>query len=410
MHRSLTILVAVALACAREAAQAPVAVAADAAMRHYDIRFEQLPPPFATPSAGNPPIVTPRPAGAMLHLPPGFSINEYASGLDDPRAMLLLTNGDVLLAEPGAGHVLLLRDANHAGIAEVRYTLISGLNEPFGLALQSGYLYIGNADSLMRVPYTLGQTRIDAEPQRLAPLPPGGHSTRGVLFNRAGTKMYVSVGSRSNVNSGEPPERAAILEFNPDGTGKRIFASGLRNPVGMAWEPTAGALWTAVNERDGMGDDQVPDYITDVREGAFYGWPYAFIGPHEDSRRRGERPDLVRQTIPPALLIQAHSAALGIIFYEGTTFPADYRGGAIVALHGSWNRSLRTGYKIIHVPFRNGRPRGGYDDFVTGWMTDERSRNVWGRPVGLLVLGDGSLLISDDGAGKIWRVTYTRAR
>jgi glucose/arabinose dehydrogenase len=169
-------------------------------------------------------------------------------------------------------------------------------------------------------------------------------------------------------------------------------------------------LWTAVNERDGMGDDQVPDYITDVREGAFYGWPYAFIGPHEDSRRRGERPDLVRRTIPPALLIQAHSAALGIVFYEGTMFPADYRGGAIVALHGSWNRSLRTGYKIIRVPFRNGRPRGGYDDFVTGWMTDERSRNVWGRPVGLLVLGDGSLLISDDGAGKIWRVTYTRVR
>ena len=408
MNQSFAILFSLVLACARET---PVAVAADPFLRHYDIRFEQLSPPFATPSANNVPNVTKRPDGATLHLPPGFSIAEYASGLDDPRNMLLAPNGDVLLAEPAAGRVTVLRDANRDGVAELRYTLIDGLNEPYGLAFRGSYLYIGDVDAIVRVPYSAGQTRINTEPQRIAPLPSGGsHTTRGVVFNRAGTKMYVSIGAASNVNSGEPPERAAIVEFNPDGTGKRIFASGLRNPVGMAWEPVTGALWTAVNERDGMGEDQVPDYVTEVHDGAFYGWPYAFIGAHEDSRRRGERPDLVRKTIAPDLLFQAHSAALGITFYEGRMFPPEYRGSAFVAFHGSWNRALRTGYKVVSIPFRNGRPKGGYDDFVTGWMTDERSRNVWGHPVGVLVLADGSLLISDDGAGKVWRVTYSRAR
>lgn len=407
MNRPLAFLFCLTLACTRGA---PLAVAANPTLRHYDIRFEQLPPPFATPSASNSPDVTSRPDGATLRLPPGFSIAEYASGLDDPRNMLLAPNGDVLLSEPAAGRVAVLRDANHDGVAELRYTLIDGLNEPYGLALHAGFLYIGDVDAVVRIPYSAGETHTNEQPQRIAPLPSGGHSTRGILFNRDGTKMYVSVGSGSNVNSGEPPERAAILEFNPDGTGKRIFASGLRNPVGMAWEPSTGALWTAVNERDGMGEDQVPDYVTDVRDGAFYGWPYAFIGPHEDSRRRGERPDLVRKAIPPTLLVQAHSAALGLAFYEGSMFPPEYRGSAFVAFHGSWNRALRTGYKIIRIPFRDGHPSGGYDDFVVGWMIDERSRNVWGRPVGVLVLADGSLLISDDGAGRVWRVTYSRAR
>ncbi len=320
--------------------------------------------------------------------------------------MIQASNGDVIVAEPGVGRITILRDANHDGTAELRYTFASELNEPFGLALHEGWLYIGDQDAVVRVPYTPGQTRSSGEPQRLTSLPPGGHSTRGVLFNGNGTKMYVSVGSASNVSSGEPAERAAILELNPDGTSKRIFASGLRNPVGMAWEPVTGALWTAVNERDGLGDELVPDYITDVRDGGFYGWPYAYLGQHEDPRRRGERRDLVARTILPAVLIQSHSAPLGLTFYQANMFPPEYRGNAFVALHGSWNRRLRTGYKIIRVPFRDGGPTGGYDDFVLGWMTDEQSRNVWGRPVGLLVLSDGSLLISDDGAGKIWRVTY----
>ena len=392
------------LACARETVQA------QQTLGHYQFRADQLPPPFATKSAGNPPRVTSQPQGAKLKLPPGFKISVYASGLDDPRHMLQAPNGDVVLSEPGAGRITILRDANHDGIAEQRFTFASNLDEPYGLAFYDGWLYIGNQNAVVRLRYAPGATQAGGAPQEVAPLPPGGHNTRGILFNRNGSKMYVSVGSASNVNSGEPPERAAIVEFNPDGSGKRIFASGLRNPVGMAWEPATGALWTTVNERDGLGDDLVPDYITDVRNGGFYGWPYSYLGQHEDPRRAGERRDLVARAIVPSLLIQSHSAPLGMVFYEGTMFPPEYRESAFVALHGSWNRSLRTGYKIIRVSFRGGKPVGGYDDFVVGWMTDERGRSVWGRPVDLIVLSDGSLLISDDGGEKIWRVTYGSAR
>jgi glucose/arabinose dehydrogenase len=404
------LLAALFFAACRESAQAPAAVATpnDPVLRHYDIRFEQLPAPFATQSAGNPPIVGAQPANAQLHLPPGFRIAVYAAGLDDPRTMLLTPNGDVLVAEPGAGRITLLRDENHDGVAEKKFNFATGLHEPFGLAINGPWLTIGDVDAVVRIPYAAGQTTSSATPQKLASLPDGGHSTRGILFNRTATKMYVSVGSHSNVSSGEDPRRAAILEMNPDGSGERLFASGLRNPIGMAWEPSTGALWTDINERDGLGDDLVPDYVTDVHAGAFYGWPYAYLGPHEEPRRKGERPDLVKKTIAPAVLIQAHSAPIGMAFYTGTTFPAQYRGAAFVALHGSWNRTLRTGYKIISIPFRNGRPAGGYDDFVVGWSPDERSRRVWGRPACLLVLADGSLLISDDGAGKIWRVTFGR--
>jgi len=387
------------LGCARE----PVVHAQVASMQHHEIRAGQLPPPFATPSAGNPPRVVRQPSGASLHAPPGFTVSVFAEGLDDPRHMIQAPNGDVIVSEPGAGKITILRDGK-------RYTFASGLDGPYGLAIHDRWLYIGDEDAVVRLPYTPGATRATSEPQRIVPLPPGGHSTRGILFNGSGTKMYVSVGSASNVSAGEPPDRAAILELNPEGSGKRIFASGMRNPVGMDWEPVTGTLWTAVNERDGLGDDLVPDYITDVRAGAFYGWPYAYIGQHEDPRRRGERRDLVARAVVPALLIESHSAPLGIAFYQGSMFPAEYRGSAFVALHGSWNRSRRTGYKIIRVPFRNGRPAGGYDDFVAGWMTDDRSRAVWGRPVDLLVLRDGSLLISDDGGEKIWRVTYSGAR
>ncbi|HYS55477.1 MAG TPA: sorbosone dehydrogenase family protein [Thermoanaerobaculia bacterium] len=403
MKTSIGLAMMLCFACGARTAPAPQM------LRHYDFRADQLPAPYATPSAGNPPRVTGPPPGARLLLPPCFKISLFAEKLDDPRRMLLAANGDVVLSEPGAGKITILRDANHDGVAEQRFTFASGLDNPYGLAFHEGWLYVGNEDAVVRFPYVPGATHSVRPPQQLAQLPPGGHSTRGVIFNRGGTKMYVSVGSESNVSTGEPPERAAILEFNPEGTGKRIFASGLRNPVGMAWEPVTGALWTAVNERDGLGDDLVPDYITEVRDGGFYGWPYSYLGQHEDPRRKGERRELVARAIVPSLLVQSHSAALGIVFYEGSMFPAEYRGSAFVALHGSWNRSQRTGYKIIRVPFRNGHPTGGYDDFVIGWMTDEQSRNVWGRPVDVLVLGDGSLLISDDGAGKIWRLSYSAA-
>ena len=400
--------IAAAFACSRASGQMPgvVSQANDPLLQHHEIRIDQLPKPFATQSAGNPPSVRAQPANATLHLPPGFHISLFAEKLGDPRAMLQAPNGDVILSEPGEGKVTILRDANHDGVAEQRFTFASGLDEPYGLAFHGPWLYIGNQNAVVRLPYKPGQTSSTGKPEQLASLPPGGHSTRGVLFNKAGTKMYVSIGSNSNVNSGEPPERAAIVEFNPDGGGKRIFAGGLRNPVGMAWEPVTGALWTVVNERDGLGDELVPDYATSVQAGAFYGWPFAYLGPHDDPRRASEHSPLVAKTIPPSVLIQSHSAPLGIAFYQGTMFPPQYRGRAFVALHGSWNRARRTGYKIISIPFRNGHPTGGYDDFVAGWMTDETSRTVWGRPVGLLVLADGSLLISDDGGGKIWRVTY----
>lgn len=410
MRRYITLALFVLAAACGRAPVDPAVHAAAAPLRHIEIRADQLPAPYATRSAVNLPRVTAPPPGATLHLPPGFSIAAYAANLDNPRAMLLAPNGDVIVSEPAAGRVIVLRDPAHRGAADQRFTFASGLDAPYGLALHGGFLYVGDEDAVIRFPYTAGQTRANGGPQQITSLPSGGHSTRGLLFSRDGTQLFVSVGSRSNVSTGEPAERAAILEMNPAGGGKRIFASGIRNPVGMAWEPVTGALWTAVNERDGLGDDLPPDYATAVRPGGFYGWPYAYIGQHPDPRHRGERPDLVARTIVPDVLIQAHSAPLGIVFYEGSMFPASYRGDAFVALHGSWNRSPRTGYDVIAIPFRNGRPSGGYDEFVTGWLPDPQSRSVWGRPVGLLVLGDGSLLISDDGGDKIWRVTYGKSR
>lgn len=409
--KSLTFAVAfLTFACYAAEPQSPppvVAKSGDPELQHHEIRPEQLPAPFETPSSNNPPSTRSRPDNAALHVPDGFKVELWTQDFNDPRNMLLAPNGDVIVAETGAGRVTILRDANKDGKPEGRFTFASGLDEPFGLAFNGNYLYIGNTNAIVRTPYRAGQTAATGAPQQIAALPGGGHSTRNVTFNRAGTKMYVAVGSRSNVSvESDEPKRAAITEMNPDGTGQRIFASGIRNPVGLAWNPATGALWTAVNERDGLGDDLVPDYITEVRDGAFYGWPYSYIGKNVDPRRKGERPDLVAKAVVPSVLIQAHSAALGIAFYNGTMFPEKYRGGAFVALHGSWNRAARTGYKVIHVPFRNGRPAGGYDDFVAGWAPDPNVRSVWGRPVGLLPLADGSLLVSDDGGNVIWRVTY----
>jgi glucose/arabinose dehydrogenase len=392
-------------ACRAEAPAAPphvVATPRDPALQHHEIRADRLPPPFATPSAGNPPDVVRRPPNAALHLPPGFRIGVWASGLEGPRTMINAPNGDVIVSEPDSSNVLILRDANHDGVAETRFTFASGLDEPFGLALHGGFLYVGNTNGVVRFPYATGQTAAKGAPQKIASLPGGGHSTRGLLFNKDGTKLYVSIGSASNVDVESPP-RAAITEMNPDGSGRRIFASGLRNPVGMTWEPSTHALWTAVNERDGLGDDLVPDYVTSVKEGAFYGWPWYFIGAHEDPRHAGERPDLKDKVTVPDVLMQAHSAPLQIAFYEGAMFPAEYKGGAFVTMHGSWNRAQRTGYKVVFLPFRDGKPTGEYVDFMTGFVTP--AGEVWGRPVGVAVAHDGSLFISDDGSKTIWRVS-----
>lgn len=388
-----------AAACRAEATTPEVVSSArDPQLQHHEVRADRLPAPFATRSAGNPPIVLGRPDGAALHVPPGFRVEVWASKLSDPRSMVLAPNGDVFVSEPGAGRIDVFR-------AGKQFPFAQGLDNPFGLAFHDGFLYVGNETSVVRFAYAAGQTAASGKPQTIAQLPGGGHTTRNVIFNRAGTKMYVSIGSASNV-SAEAPPRAAIMEYNPDGTGRRVFASGLRNPVGLAWNPATGALWTSVNERDGLGDELVPDYVTEVQDGAFYGWPYSYIGQNVDPRRKGEHPELVAKAIVPSVLIESHSAPLGIAFYDGKMFPAEYRGSLFVALHGSWNREPRTGYKIVRVPFRNGKPAGGYDDFLAGWSPDPTARRVWGRPVGLLVLPDGSLLVSDDGAGVIWRVSY----
>ena len=285
------------------------------------------------------------------------------------------------------------------------------ISAPFGIAFNNGYLYVGNTASLVRYRYSNGDLKAQGEPEKLMSLPAGGHSTRNIVFNRAGTKMYVAVGSQSNNDAGEDCRRAAILEFNPDGSGYRVYASGIRNPVGLALQPGTDIVWTAINERDNLGDDLVPDYATSVKEGGFYGWPYSYIGKNYDPRFVGSFPDLVNKAIVPDVLLPSHAAALGITFYTGTQFPQRYRNGAFVALHGSWNRSVAAGYKVVFFPMNNGRP-GPIEDFLTGFLTNVGGAGMpierWGRPVGVLMARDGSLLVSDDASNRIWKISAAR--
>jgi glucose/arabinose dehydrogenase len=326
--------------------------------------------------------------------------------------MALAPNGDVFLADSRANSIIVLRDKDKDGVAEERFVFSDKLSQPFGMAFNKDWFYVANTDSIVRFSYKTGQTKADGDPEKLVELTPGGynqHWTRNILFSPDGSKMFVSIGSATNVSVEADPKRAAISVYDPDGKNHRIYAAGLRNPIGLAWNPKTGELWTAVNERDGLGDDLVPDYVTSVKEGGFYGWPYSYIGQNEDPRRKGGNPDLVKTSIIPDVLLTSHSAALGILFYEAKMFPKEYRGDAFVALHGSWNREKLTGFKIIRVRFKNGKLAGNsYEDFVSGWLPDENSNEVWGRPVGLLVAADGSLLITDDGADKVWRVSYGR--
>jgi glucose/arabinose dehydrogenase len=367
-----------------------------------------LPAPFHTPSANNRPQVVERPDGARLQLPQGFHFEEYASGFQRPRMMLAGPSGELLLSETVAnGSVLLLIDKDRDGKPETRKTLIDKLDRPFGMAWWRDYLYVAETTSVKRYKYDRKAMTAGLGEEVVSMKDFGkGHSTRAVLFDSEGTSMYVSVGSASNVDAGEPRERAAILRFNPDGSGKEFFAEGTRNPVSIRWYPGTRRLFATVQERDGLGDDLVPDYFTEIKKGGFYGWPFAYIGPNEDPRRKGERPDLVRKTIVPDLPIQAHSAVLDAIFYTGKMFPAKYQGGAFMALHGSWNRARRTGYSVVFVPFDKGRIADKYEDFLTGWMMSPDQREVWGRPVGLFQMADGSMLVTDDGGNRIWRISY----
>ena len=400
--------------------------------------IQQLPPPFATPWFRKPTRVVAMPEGHQLKVPPGFSVNVFADGLQYARFMALAPNGDVFVSEPVSrgGKITVLRDSDGDGVADQQGTFATGLTRPFGLAFWKDYLYVGNNDSVLRFRYVAGEMGASSSPERIAELPASdaaldhdtadrlkiplnqtrgyNHWTRNVIFNPAGTKLYVSVGSATNSTPENAPgafERAAIHEYNPDGTGHRLFASGLRNPVGLAFFPGTSTLWTSVNERDHLGDDLVPDFITSVGDGGFYGWPYSYIGSNVDPTVSAPRPDLVAKALVPDVLLTSHSAALGLVFYSGTQFPAEYRQNAFVALHGSINRSRLSGYSVVRVPFSSGRPSGSPQDFLTGFIArDDEEKQVYGRPVGLLQLGDGSLLVSDDGGNRIWRVRYAGGR
>ncbi len=374
---------------------------------------KKLVPPFATESARRSSRIVPMPADARLVVPKGFTINVFAEGgFREPRWMALAPNGDVFLADSRANTVFVLRDKNRDGVAEERFVFSNKLSQPFGMAFSKGWFYVANTDSIVRFRYKPGQTEAEGDPEKLVELTPGGynqHWTRNLLFSPDGKRLFVSIGSATNVSVESDPKRAAISVYDPEGKDHRIFASGLRNPIGLAWNPKTGELWTAVNERDGLGDDLVPDYATSVKEGGFYGWPYSYIGQNEDPRRKGENPESVKKAIVPDVLFQSHVAALGIQFYTGKMFPKEYQGDAFVAFHGSWNRQKLSGYKVVRIRFKNGKLMGNqYEDFVSGWLPDENSNEVWGRPVGLLVAGDGSMLVTDDGGDKIWRVSYSK--
>ncbi len=355
----------------------------------------------------------PQPADAKLTVPKGFKVNVFAEGeFRYPRWMALAPNGDVFVADSRANSVVVLRDTNKDGKVDQRWVWSSKLSQPFGMAFHKDWFYVANTDSVVRFSYKEGQTEAVGEPERLVELTAGGynqHWTRNVIFSKDGKQMFVSIGSASNVDVEDDPRRAAISVYDPDGKNHRIYAGGLRNPIGLAWNPKTGELWTAVNERDGLGDDLVPDYATSVREGGFYGWPYSYLGQNRDPRRK-EETDLVGKAIVPDVIFQSHVAALGIQFYTGKMFPREYQGDAFVAFHGSWNRAKLSGYTVVRIPFdAKGKLEGNrYENFVSGWLPDENSNEVWGRPVGLLVAADGSLLIADDGGRKIWRVSYGR--
>jgi glucose/arabinose dehydrogenase len=384
----------------------------------HRITVDSLPPPDLNHRANRRPKEVPPPAEATLNVPEGFSVNVFAENVEKARWLALTPTGDVLVTQTRGNDIVLLRDADKDGRAEVRKKFAgeqNGLNQPFGIAFADGAVFIANTDSVMRFDYKSGQEALSGAGKKIHDLPGGGynqHWTRNVVLTPDKNKLLVTVGSKSNVDV-EPLPRASIIEMNLDGSASRTFASGLRNPIGLAHHPRTKELYVSVNERDRIGDDLVPDYVTRVQDGGFYGWPYAYLSPKNlDPRRmregRSENPDLAAKTITPDVLIESHSAALGLTFYTGTAFPERYRTGAYVALRGSWNRNKGTGYKIIYVPFTaDGRPEGGYEDFVTGFLIDPDGPTTWGRPVGIMEMPDGALLFTDDANGRVYRVTYT---
>lgn len=395
------------------------------------IRPEDLPKPGATTSAANVSRVVARPASAVPQVPEGFKIALFADNLSGPRIMRVAPNGDIFVAETRANRVRVLRPSEDNMKPAATEIFADRLNRPFGIAFypvqDPQWVYVANTGGVVRFPYRAGEMKASGAAETIvADLPSGyGHSTRDIVFTPDGKRMLISVGSASNAGEGmgEPPSslaawtgahalgaawggeanRAAVLAYDHDGKNQTLYATGIRNCVGLAIQPATGAPWCSTNERDGLGDNLVPDYVTSVKEGGFYGWPWFYIGDNQDSRHQGARPDLKGKITVPDVLLQAHSASLGLVFYDANLFPAEFRGDAFAAEHGSWNRSTRTGYKVIRIRLKDGKPTGEYEDFVTGFVVNDR--DVWGRPVGVAVARDGSLLISEDGNGTIWRVS-----
>jgi len=386
----------------------------------HKISVEDLPAPFSTKSVDNGPDEVSRPRDAWPKAPAGFKVDLYASGLDNPRLIRTAPNGDIFLAESHPGRIRVLRGISDKGEAQKSDIFATGLRQPFGIAFyppgpDPKWVYVGNTDSVVRFPYRRGDMKASAASQKIADLPAGGllrgggHWTRDIAFSNDGKKMYVSIGSYSNAddtdNNRTEHNRADVLEFNPDGTSARVYAFGIRNAVGIAVHPATDELWGSVNERDGLGDNLVPDYITHIQNGGFYGWPWYYMGKNQDPRLKDKHPDLRARVITPDVLVQPHNASLEMTFYDGRQFPDAYKGDIFAAEHGSWNKRIRTGYEVVRVPLHGrGRATGEYEDFLTGFVTADG--NVWGRPVGVAVGPDGSLMVSDDGSNSIWRVSY----
>lgn len=398
-------------------------------------KVDTLPAPFATKSVTNFSNVIGWEEGQTPKAPDGLKVALYADGFENPRWMYVLPNGDVVVAESNSNYsavkkvgatvigasksnnlensadrITLLRDANKDGVPEGRFTFLEDLKQPFGMLVIGNWFYVANTDALMRYPYKRGDTRITGAGQKILDLPAGKHNqhwTRNIVYNPTTKKIYIAIGSGSNIaEHGIDDEilKATILTVNPDGSNRQIYASGLRNPVGLDWAPGTNVLWTTVNERDELGDDLVPDYLTSVKEGGFYGWPYSYWGQHVDPRVEVQKPELVKKAIVPDVDLGAHTASLGLAFYTKTAFPAKYHNGAFIAQHGSWNRSVLSGYKVVFVPFKNGKPVGPMEDFLTGFIADIEKDKVHGRPVGVTVTPDGALLVTDDKTNRIWRV------
>jgi glucose/arabinose dehydrogenase len=381
------------------------------------IRPGDMPAPYATQSARNVSQLVKRPADAKLQLPPGFAVTAYVAGLDAPRQMKLAPNGDIFLAESTGKRIRVIRAAAGDETASEPSVFAEGLAyRPYGIAFPPGpepkYVYVATEGQVLRYPYKTGDLAASGKPEIVvADVPVGHHWTRDITFSPDGKRLLLAVGSGDN--DGEEgmekeARRADILDYDPDGHDMKIYASGIRNPVTIGFYPGSDDLWATTNERDLLGDNLPPDYVTRVKAGGFYGWPWFYIGGNQDPRHKGEHDELKDKVVVPDVLFQPHSAPLGLAFYEGSQFPAAYRGSAFVALHGSWNRAQRTGYKLVRIPVENGKPTGAYEDFMTGFVSGDGA--VWGRPVGVVVTKDGSLLLSDDGSGTVWRISYTGDR